>query len=86
MGPTLPDSYYRFFFRRLLRVGTAEKVVEVRSVGSIGAALTVVLIFIFPDGVIVVPVHMRILYSSVSSRHLRVYPETGKTKKLLLWP
>ena len=86
MGPTLPDSYYRFFFRRLLRVGTAEKVVEARVVGSIGSALMLVLIFIFPDGVIVVPVRMRILYSPVSSRHLRVYPETGEPKKLLLWP
>jgi len=40
-------------------VGSAEKVAEVRSAGSIGAAFTVVLTLIFPEGVSVVFVRMR---------------------------
>jgi hypothetical protein len=39
-------------------VGSTEKVDEVRSGGSIGAALTVVLTFTFPDGVSEVFVRM----------------------------
>lgn len=55
---------YRFFVRRLfLRVGSAEKVAEVRSAGSIGAALTVVLTLTFPEGVNVVFVRMRMVGS-----------------------
>lgn len=51
---------YRLFVRRLfLRVGSAEKVAEVRSAGSIGAAFTVVLTLTFPEGVNVVFVRMR---------------------------
>jgi hypothetical protein len=50
---------YRLFVRRLfLRVGSAEKVAEVRSAGSIGAAFTVVFLT-FPEGVNVVFVRMR---------------------------
>jgi hypothetical protein len=40
-------------------VGSAEKVAEVRSAGSIGAAFTVVLTLTFPEGVSVVLVWMR---------------------------
>jgi len=42
-------------------VGSTEKVDEVRSGGSIGAALTVVLTFTFPDGVSEVFVRTRMV-------------------------
>ena len=56
-----PVFSYRFFVLRclFLRVGSAEKVAEVRSAGSIGAAFTVVLTLTFPEGVNVVFVRMR---------------------------
>ena len=54
--------YRLLFVRRLfLRVGSAEKVAEVRSAGSIGAAFTVVLTLTFPEGVSVVFVRMRMV-------------------------
>ena len=57
---TLPAVRYRFFRRRLfLGGGTAEKVAEVRSAGSIGAALTVVFTLTLPDDVRAVFVRMR---------------------------
>lgn len=52
---------YRFFRRLFLVVGSIEKVDDVRSAGSIGAALTVVFTLTFPDGVSVVFVRMRIV-------------------------
>jgi hypothetical protein len=47
-----------------LRVGNAEKVAEVRSAGSIGAALTVDLTLTFPEDVKVVFVRMRMVVPS----------------------
>ena len=53
---------YLFFRRRLfLGGGTAEKVAEVRSAGSIGAALTVVFPLTLPDDVRAVFVRMRMV-------------------------
>jgi hypothetical protein len=46
-------------------VGTSEKVDELLRAGSIGAGLTVVLTFTFPDGVNVVFVRMRMVPPSV---------------------
>jgi hypothetical protein len=60
-----PAFSYRFFVRRLFMcVGSAEKVAEVRSAGSIGAAFTVVLTLTFPEGVNVVFVRMRMVVPS----------------------
>ena len=54
--------YRLHFVRRLFfRVGSAEKVAEVRSAGSIGAAFTVVLTLTFPEGVSAVFVRMRMV-------------------------
>ena len=70
---------YRFFFTRLLflRVGTIEKVADVRSAGSIGAALVVVLILTFPAGVSVVLVRMRMFTPSLPPYHPEVLPTSG---------
>jgi len=55
--------FSRFYLVRrfLLRVGTTEKVDDVRSAGSIGAVLVVVLTLTFPVGVNVVFVLMRMV-------------------------
>ena len=58
---SLPDYRLLFVRRLLLGEGTIEKVAELRSAGSIGAGLTVVLTLTFPDGVSVVFVRMRIV-------------------------
>ena len=52
---------YRFFRRLFFVVGSTEKVDDVRSGGSIGAALTVVFTLTFPDGVSVVFVRIRMV-------------------------
>ena len=52
---------YRFFRRLFFAVGSTEKVDDVRSAGSIGAGLTVVCTFTFPDGVSDVLVRMRMV-------------------------
>jgi hypothetical protein len=59
----LAKYFSRFYLvrRLLLRVGTTEKVDDVRSAGSIGAALVVVLTLTFPVGVNVVFVLMRMV-------------------------
>ena len=59
----LANYFSRFYLvrRLLLRVGTTEKVDDVRSAGSIGAALVVVLTLTFPVGVNVVFVLMRMV-------------------------
>ena len=77
-----PASYRFFVLRRLfLRVGSAEKVAEVRSAGSIGAALTVVLTLTFPEGVNVVFVRMR-MDSSFRRRLLHAMSLPESTRKV----
>jgi hypothetical protein len=67
-------SSYRFFVRRLfLGVGSAEKVAEVRSAGSPGAALTVVFTRTFPEGVSVVFVRIRMVSPNVGFLRARFY-------------
>ena len=56
-------------------VGTIENVDELLRAGSIGAGLTVVLTFTFPDGVNVVFVRMRMLPPKVGSLHTISLPE-----------
>ena len=68
---------YRFFFvrRRFLGVEASEKLVDVRTAGSIGAALAVVLTLTLPAGVNVVFVRMRMRFlPGSSSRRRRGYP------------
>lgn len=64
MQTCISRKYFSRFYllrRLLLRVGTTEKVDDVRSAGSIGAALVVVLTLTFPVGVNVVFVLMRMV-------------------------
>ena len=64
MQTCISAKYFSRFYlvrRLLLRVGTTEKVDDVRSAGSIGAALVVVLTLTFPVGVNVVFVLMRMV-------------------------
>src|SRR5215203_853202 len=76
-GPT-----YRFFLvRRLfLRVGGNEKLADVRSAGSIGATLVVVLTLTLPVGVSVVFVRMRM--GSFRVRFLRRVESLAAAKRL----
>ena len=70
-------SYRLLFVRRLfLGVGTTEKVAELRSAGTIGAGLTVVLTFTFPEGVNVVFVRMRMVPPKVGSLWIVSLPES----------
>jgi hypothetical protein len=57
-------------------VGTIENVDELLRAGSIGAGLTVVLTFTFPDGVNVVFVRMRMVPSKVGSLRIISLPES----------
>jgi hypothetical protein len=57
-------------------VGTIENVDELLRAGSIGAGLTVVLTFTFPDGVNVVFVRMRIVPPKVGSLRVISLPES----------
>ena len=64
MQTCISAKYFSRFYlvrRLLLRVGTTEKVDDVRRAGSIGAALVVVLTLTFPVGVNVVFVLMRMV-------------------------
>lgn len=63
---------YRFL-RRLFfgGVGTSEKVEDVRTAGSIGAAFVVVLTLNFPEGVMVVLVLIRMALLLISGRSTR---------------
>jgi hypothetical protein len=75
--------YRLLFVRRLfLGVGTTEKVAELRSAGTIGAGLTVVLTLTFPDGVSVVFVRMRIVPPKFSCFKQYIYPKVGGLKLL----
>src|SRR5918997_3280332 len=68
---------YRFFRRLFFVVGSTEKVDDVRSGGSIGAALTVVLTFTLPDGVSDVFVRMRMVPPSICIFCTVSLPESG---------
>ena len=70
-----------------MRVGSAEKAAEVRSAGSIGAALTVVFTLTFPEGVNVVFVRMR-MDGSFRCRllHAMSLPERWADKAVTLIP
>ena len=57
-------------------VGTIENVDELLRAGSIGAGLTVVLTFTFPDGVNVVFVRMRMVPPKVGSLWIVSLPES----------
>lgn len=69
-------SPYRFFRRLFFVVGSTEKVEDVRSGGSIGAALTVVLTFTFPDGVSDVFVRMRMVSPKIRLLCMMSLPES----------
>jgi len=84
---TISPAYRFFFVRRLfLRVGTAEKVVEARSAGSIGAAFMVVLTLTLPDGVSVVLVQMRMIPPKVRLLCMASLPESRAAKAVTLIP
>ena len=78
---SLPAYRLLFVRRLLLGVGTTEKVAELRSAGSIGAGLTVVLTLTFPEGVIVVFVRMRIVPPKFGWSYY-IYPKAGGLKLL----
>ena len=64
-------------------MGSAEKVAEVRSAGSIGAALTVDLTLTLPDGVSVVLVRIRMVPPSIELlRNTSSLPSSGVLKLL----
>ncbi len=76
-------TYFFFVRRLLLRIGTAEKFVDVRSLGSMGATLTVDLVLTVPALVNVVFVRMRMVPSRVvlAPFQSEAYPQRNDTKR-----